>query len=276
MQLSKNIQRDESHKGKIGINNEFDAKTLENAKAEGSASRSSCGDNKQAVKREDIQDTDMVDQISAKLYQHQQFPAQTTDKSSDQRSTYGRLRVVTAPPSAQSAKGKLTTTSTGLYSLQDQDNPDHLDSSRATKAVVCQQRVVQSNRRSATLTNLRPSSSGGTGGTAVSASTQRANSGGGGTAIGSLTAKSSGTGTGDHSVTQFALIDDENVSALQQVTKGGGALTLASQWKSQFDDSEDTTDNEWKQEPQVTNYIEYNTYTGACVFEVYQLMMINA
>lgn len=35
-----------------------------------------------------------------------------------------------------------------------------------------------------------------------------------------------------------------------QVTRGGGALTLASQWKSQFDDSEETTDNEWKQEPQ--------------------------
>lgn len=57
-------------------------------------------------------------------------------------------------------------------------------------------------------------------------------------------------GNRDHSVTQFALIDDDNVSALQQVTKAG-ALTLASQWKSQFDDSEETTDNEWKQETQV-------------------------
>lgn len=67
-----------------------------------------------------------------------------------------------------------------------------------------------------------------------------------------LTRNSNGcVAAGDHSMTQFALIDDENVSALQQVTKGGGALTLASQWKSQFDDSEDTTDNEWKQEPQV-------------------------
>lgn len=255
LQVSKNIQRDESHKGKIGISNEFDTKTLENAKAEGSASRSSCGDNKQPMKRADVTDTDIVDRISAKLYQHQQFPAQTAEKSGDQRSTYGRLRVVTASPSTQSSKGKLITT-TGLYSLQDQENPDNYDSSRANKAVVCQ-RVVQSNRRSATLTNLRPSSSGAAG-TALSA-TQRVNSGGG-TAIGSLTAKSSGTGTGDHSVTQFALIDDENVSALQQVTKGGGALTLASQWKSQFDDSEDTTDNEWKQEPQVTYYIEHNRY----------------
>ncbi|XP_049315515.1 tau-tubulin kinase homolog Asator isoform X2 [Bactrocera dorsalis] len=66
-----------------------------------------------------------------------------------------------------------------------------------------------------------------------------------------LARSSNGPGVaGDHSMTQYALIDDENVSALQQVTKGGGALTLASQWKSQFDDSEDTTDNEWKQEPQ--------------------------
>ncbi|XP_059609847.1 tau-tubulin kinase homolog Asator isoform X2 [Phlebotomus argentipes] len=55
--------------------------------------------------------------------------------------------------------------------------------------------------------------------------------------------------TRDHSVTQFAVIDDENVSALQQITRGGAALTLASQWKSQFDDSEETTDNEWRQEP---------------------------
>uniref|UniRef100_A0A1B0CE07 Uncharacterized protein n=1 Tax=Lutzomyia longipalpis TaxID=7200 RepID=A0A1B0CE07_LUTLO len=52
----------------------------------------------------------------------------------------------------------------------------------------------------------------------------------------------------DHSVT-FAVIDDDNVSALQQITRGGaGAVTLASQWKSQFDDSEETTDNEWRQE----------------------------
>ncbi|XP_004518934.2 tau-tubulin kinase homolog Asator isoform X3 [Ceratitis capitata] len=93
------------------------------------------------------------------------------------------------------------------------------------------------NRRSATASNSRPGfSSGG--------AVQRVGSGG-------TTRGSSGYGAvGDHSMTQFALIDDENVSALQQVTKGGGALTLASQWKSQFDDSEDTTDNEWKQEPQ--------------------------
>ncbi|XP_017478660.1 PREDICTED: uncharacterized protein LOC108368303 isoform X5 [Rhagoletis zephyria] len=93
------------------------------------------------------------------------------------------------------------------------------------------------NRRSATSTNLRPA-------LGNSCTSHRFSSGG-------PTRGSNGFGAAaDHSMTQFALIDDENVSALQQVTKGGGALTLASQWKSQFDDSEDTTDNEWKQEPQ--------------------------
>lgn len=58
--------------------------------------------------------------------------------------------------------------------------------------------------------------------------------------------RSSRSGMRDQSLTQFAVMDDENVS--QQMTRGGGALTLASQWKSQFDDSEETTDNEWKPE----------------------------
>lgn len=60
-------------------------------------------------------------------------------------------------------------------------------------------------------------------------------------------ARGNRTTTRDCSITQFAQIDDDNVSALQQVTRGGGGLTLASQWKSQFDDSEET-DNEWKAE----------------------------
>ncbi|CAH1980661.1 unnamed protein product [Acanthoscelides obtectus] len=62
------------------------------------------------------------------------------------------------------------------------------------------------------------------------------------------TARSSRSGLRDQSVTQFAQMDDENFS--QQVTREGGALTLASQWKSQFDDSEETTDNDWKPESQ--------------------------
>lgn len=57
--------------------------------------------------------------------------------------------------------------------------------------------------------------------------------------------------TVDASYTQFAVMEDDNISAMQQVTRGGGGgLTLASQWKSQFDDSEET-DNEWKAENNV-------------------------
>lgn len=46
----------------------------------------------------------------------------------------------------------------------------------------------------------------------------------------------------DVSITQFALADDDNVSVLQQVTKGGGAaaMTLVSKWLMSFDDSEET------------------------------------
>jgi len=51
----------------------------------------------------------------------------------------------------------------------------------------------------------------------------------------------------DTSFTQCALADDDNVSALQQMTRAGGGMTLASQWKSQFDDSEET-DNELQAE----------------------------
>lgn len=45
----------------------------------------------------------------------------------------------------------------------------------------------------------------------------------------------------DMSVTQFAVADDDNISALQQVTKGAAAaMTLASKWQASFDDSEET------------------------------------
>lgn len=56
-----------------------------------------------------------------------------------------------------------------------------------------------------------------------------------------------------HTILIFGFISFTSI----QVTRGGGALTLASQWKSQFDDSEETTDNEWKQEPQV--YIAFDS-----------------
>ncbi|XP_047513657.1 tau-tubulin kinase homolog Asator isoform X2 [Pieris napi] len=49
----------------------------------------------------------------------------------------------------------------------------------------------------------------------------------------------------EQSVTQCAVMEDENAS--QAVTRGA-ALTLVSLWKSQFDDSSETTDNDWKHE----------------------------
>ncbi|XP_055615256.1 tau-tubulin kinase homolog Asator [Toxorhynchites rutilus septentrionalis] len=51
----------------------------------------------------------------------------------------------------------------------------------------------------------------------------------------------------DFSITQHAIIDDDNASQ-HQTPKYQGALTLASQWKSQFDDSDDSTDGLWKGE----------------------------
>lgn len=95
------------------------------------------------------------------------------------------------------------------------------------------QRQLNSGKMVSRRTCTRPSS--------MTSSSQRVNSGGA-NARGSCC---------DHSITQFAFMDDENISALQQMTKGYGVLTLASQWKSHFDDSEDITDNEWIQEAQV-------------------------
>lgn len=132
------------------------------------------------------------------------------DHSKPERATYGRLRVLTAPPtSANDLVGSAADTA----SPKDKDfMPFSFDGKNVHET------RRSANRRSKS--NLRPSS-------------------------GSGTNLSSGTNR-DHSITQFALIDDENVSALQQETRGGGAHTLASQWKSQFDDSEEKTDNEWK------------------------------
>ncbi|XP_016971222.2 tau-tubulin kinase homolog Asator isoform X2 [Drosophila rhopaloa] len=181
----------------------------------------------------------------------------------EQKSTFGRLRVLTAPPmsvhdltaggghSQQGSDLLIKQEANAQFSTSTNAGPVAGNSSSSKFAINHHGQIFGMagmppvNRRSATSTNLRPSSSG-----ANSSSIQRINSGstgGGGVGTGSNTARSSVAG--DHSVTQFALIDDENVSALQQVTKGG-ALTLASQWKSQFDDSEDTTDNEWNREPQ--------------------------
>ncbi|XP_022248897.1 tau-tubulin kinase homolog Asator-like [Limulus polyphemus] len=57
----------------------------------------------------------------------------------------------------------------------------------------------------------------------------------------------------DSSFTQFAVAEDDNISALQQVTKGAtAAMTLVSKWQVSFDDSEET-DNEMEDNVQVTS-----------------------
>ncbi|XP_017033624.1 tau-tubulin kinase homolog Asator isoform X5 [Drosophila kikkawai] len=182
--------------------------------------------------------------------------------------TFGRLRVLTAPPMSvheltvnQQASGDLSSMKQEQIAPFTAGNLAGSGNSSSSKFALNLHgqmfniaNMPPVNRRSVTSTNLRPSSSGGGGATTATNSMQRINSGST-TTGGGITARSSLTGDRDHSVTQFALIDDENVSALQQVTKGG-AVTLASQWKSQFDDSEDTTDNEWNREPQSQPNIE--------------------
>uniref|UniRef100_A0A182PFV0 Protein kinase domain-containing protein n=1 Tax=Anopheles epiroticus TaxID=199890 RepID=A0A182PFV0_9DIPT len=64
----------------------------------------------------------------------------------------------------------------------------------------------------------------------------------------------------DYSITQHAIIDDDNASQ-HQTPKYQGALTLASQWKSQFDDSDDSTDGLWKGEQHSENASKKN-YTN--------------
>lgn len=52
----------------------------------------------------------------------------------------------------------------------------------------------------------------------------------------------------DVSLTQFAMADDDNISAMQQVTKGAAAaMTLASKWQASFDDSEETDHDEMEE-----------------------------
>ena len=139
-----------------------------------------------------------------------------------EKTTYGRLRVLTAPPTSVTNVHELAQDATG--SPRENENlPFQYDVKIVGGSGAGGNEGGRKNQR-----RHRPNSG-------SSVNLQRLNS---------------TSATRDHSITQFALIDDENVSALQNMTKGGGGLTLASQWKSQFDDSEETTDNEWKQEPQ--------------------------
>ncbi|XP_055373380.1 uncharacterized protein DDB_G0283357 isoform X2 [Condylostylus longicornis] len=176
--------------------------------------------------------------------QQQQQQHQTINTNNKQEKSYGRLRMLTASQQQQQQSSGMqdmnVASETG--SPRDNDGPFSFDI----------------NNKSNDLRNHRNRADSNTIGSIGQISTGGGSSGGNSGVRRPNLRPSSATGSTqrlsgcnrDHSVTQFALIDDENVSALQQVTKGGGALTLASQWKSQFDDSEETTDNEWKQEPQ--------------------------
>nr|CAI5831277.1 unnamed protein product [Callosobruchus analis] len=142
--------------------------------------------------------------------------------------------------------------------LEQPPSSDRLDNDAAAKSVASDAATAtkpaplrKSQSGVATLGRLRVATpTGGGGGGADSPDQERPpahSQSGGRRSRQPSTARSSRSGLrGDQSVTQFAQMDDENVS--QQVTRGGGALTLASQWKSQFDDSEETTDNDWKPE----------------------------
>ncbi|XP_030566644.1 tau-tubulin kinase homolog Asator isoform X2 [Drosophila novamexicana] len=235
----------DSHKdNNIATDNDLKQKNNRHICVEGATSRSLGGEQQPLTSKPTKMESPEVSVVK-----HQQIVGEKSCDSkrssiADQKSTYGRLRVLAAPPIGSQLE---------MAKFSDQENMEInaicSNGSLTPKTVICPRdqmliglagtTISPTNRRSATSTNLRLSS-------LLSSS-----GGAGGTGPGPITTHAKSSTAGDHSVTQFALIDDENVSALQQVTKGGGALTLASQWKSQFDDSEDTTDNEWKQEPQV-------------------------
>lgn len=113
-------------------------------------------------------------------------------KVNAEKTTYGRLRVLTAPPTSVHEMAASDTASPreidGSPFSFDKGAPVSLGGSDQQRRSVISSAGTTSRR-----SNLRPSS--GTG------STQRL----------------SGCNTRDHSVTQCALIDDDNVSALQQV-----------------------------------------------------------
>ncbi|XP_055857732.1 tau-tubulin kinase homolog Asator isoform X2 [Episyrphus balteatus] len=200
--------------------------------------------------------TSQIDQTETETHANDNVTTAGGHKSQD-KSTYGRLRVLTAPPSCVH---ELIASETGSP-RENEAFPFSLDANKSSADYVRNNRNHQSAGESAAVSGRLVGGGGSSGGGGGGGSANASSAGGCGSGRRSNLRPSPGTGTGstqrlsggttrDHSVTQFALIDDENVSALQQMTKGGGALTLASQWKSQFDDSEETTDNEWKQEPQ--------------------------
>ena len=127
-------------------------------------------------------------------------------KSNQEKTTYGRLRVLTAPPTSVheigggAALGANTASETASpremegspFCFDAKSGGTGNDGAGGRRNVTSSGSTTPANASSGRRSNLRPSS--GTG------STQRLSG-----------------GNRDHSVTQFAVIDDENVSALQQV-----------------------------------------------------------
>lgn len=174
------------------------------------------------------------------------------DGSASGAMTTGRLRVLTAPPiscqdlalEVEKKTGGGDPISGGLIS-GGSSSKRQLRNSGGSGSRICDEKRNSSSIGGTANNSSRVSNSSRDSKLMNLASTgERGSTGGGGGGGGDSDR------VGDHSMTQFALIDDDNVS--QQMTRGGGCggHTLASQWKSQFDDSEETTDNEWRQEPQ--------------------------
>ncbi|XP_034248117.1 serine/threonine-protein kinase MRCK gamma isoform X3 [Thrips palmi] len=177
--------------------------------------------------------------------------------------TFGRLRVVTAPATCVQDLGNQKAASNGSVAADGEtaSGPAHTPGTSTPGASTPADVELPSPRVRETTTeadysyDTKPESSagGGAGGSPVtdqreplrerSASREHRQR----RAVSASRPVSCKFNNRDASFTQFAVIDDDNVSALQQVTRGGGGLTLASQWKSQFDDSEET-DNEWRGE----------------------------
>ncbi|XP_060661111.1 tau-tubulin kinase homolog Asator isoform X2 [Drosophila nasuta] len=278
--LAKLLTDDSAHKGRnndLVINStetDFERNKNSHINVDGANSRSLGRDNSQQQSANKKNNDNMIKNTVEDAYsspqQHQKSAESGSDSKrlfsttnvTDQKSTYGRLRVLNVPPPMQT---QVVESAENLPFDAICANEILIPRSAAISATSTTT-IPPANRRSVTSTNLRPSSSGaGTG----SISSHRLSN----TVISSIPVRSSAT-AGDHSVTQFALIDDENVSALQQVTRGGGALTLASQWKSQFDDSEDTTDNEWKQEPQSQPNVDKSTKADASLVLLHGLSSV--
>ena len=127
-------------------------------------------------------------------------------KLNQEKTTYGRLRVLTAPPTSVHELGASETASPRDL----EGSPFSFDVNKGASEPRRPVAAVNSSNSGGGAV----STGGGSGGSSGRRGNLRPSSGTG------STQRLSGCGGGvnrDHSVTQFALIDDENVSALQQV-----------------------------------------------------------